>query len=639
MSAEFGGRSWLPWSNSVKSSTAGKPTSEDSRTYEEKVARKASECVEEFVEEYPERAHLPISRSPGRALRSELVEEQYEEEYVEGEEEWQQGFTTRRLDRVEPVTWAEALYEFLTARQPYDDGVGGKFREVETEETFTVDFHDCWTTEYGNEQAGKNAGAQRQLMGGEYPDRAESSRSGEVEVGVWSDDIATVMLTRTGSSVPGGSRLAPVDMADEVTRTWSEGGVYDTVRNICEYHLELESDEWGYVRGDDVHGMGGGKDGDRAGKNACYPHCHDAIYFDLEATGLRGCFDSDHEIKAVLRAEFYRAIETHLESCEIAKAKAHTPEKAVEVRLDLEEPAGYATQYLRLDEEEDMMDMPVEFQAFAAVEWAANRQRIARSQLFTEAAKADLCKQDKEHQHGERLRYDHAGHGEGELVCSHCGSGVGIEADTMTEHRLREASCEPAVVADGGEVQVGASTGEPTERACVRSAVEEHIAQHGEPESVPAMLGELGVEPGMEVVEEVLEDRDRPAVEPVMGRPEPRPEHELESIIQPDGTEEPASSGGGVDTTELLLPEERLLRETRLRWVGGCRPKIVVESGADRLATYNPEVAASWLVRHGYRQPWHAELALSFTRHGKRLPEEFEEPEAEPPPGVCEQEQ
>jgi hypothetical protein len=568
----------------------------------------------------------------------ELVDEVYTREYVEGDREWEQGFTTRRLERAEPATWADALYEFLVTRSAYDDGLGGQFRDLENDETFRVEFDDCWTSSYGEEQAAKNKGGVRQLLGGTYPAKEESARSGEEEDGIW-ESHATILLTRTGSAVPDGNPLPPVDHAADVTRSWSEG-VYDTVRNICEYHLDLDSDEWFYVRGDDVHGIDQSKEGPQraahhssSGKNACYAHAHDGIYINLAATGLRDEFDTDHEVKEVLQSQFYAAIEKHVEHCESAKLEAHAKDESVEVMIDeLESPGGYATGYLRLDEDERMMDRPVEFQAFAAVEWATNRQRIARSQLLTEAAKADFCKQDKESKHGERLRYDHTGHGESELVCGDCGSGVGIDADTMTEHRLAEASSQPAVVADGGQVEVGASIGESTHRTRVRRAVAAYIKNHGQPESIPQMLGELGVAPDMEVVEEVLAGVDEVEVEPVMGQSHPPPEYELEELVRPDGSTESPGGGGGAPMMALKLPEQRLLEETRLRYVSepGC-PKIIVEDGDDRLATYNPETAAHWLVSQGYTRPWHAEMALEFTRHGDGLSSVFDEPMTEPP--------
>jgi hypothetical protein len=572
---------------------------------------------------------------PGQQLRGALAEEEYRTEYVEGDREWESGHTVERLDRVEPVTWDEALFTFLCERQPYDDGVGGRFRDTEADETFTVDFHDCWTTEYGEEQAARNSGAQRQLMGGMYPDNADSDRAEEYEEGEWTGDTATVMLTRTGSSTPGGERLPPVDHAEQVVKTWSQGGVYHTVRNICEKELGLEPEEWGYVRGDDVHGMG---PHDSPGENACYVHAHDAIYVDVGATELREEFDTDFEVRSVLESKFYKAIEKHLEACEIAKPEAHTREKAVEVRLDLDQPAGYATEYLRLDESE-MMEMPVEFQAFAAVEWATNRQRIARSKVFTDAAKADFCKQDSESTHAERLMYDRTGHGDPEVVCAECGSGVGIEAETLAEYRLNNDAeqDDDAIVED---VVVGASVGESTGAARVRSEVEEYVDAHGEPESVTALMGELAIEPQYRsVVEEAVAGEDTSTEpEPVMGPPRaPEAQHQLEAIVMPDGGEEEVSGGGGggVNMVALKLPEERLLRETRLKHIGEeGHYRILVEDGGERFATYNPEQAAGWLVRHGYRRPWHAEMALSFGHFGEDVAEAFEEPVARPPPGV-----
>lgn len=636
MSAELD-VSRLPRSNSVNSATAEEPASEENRTYDEQVIEDAKECVAEFREKYPYLAEQPMSSEPGQRLRECLVREEFETEYVEPEGEFEQGHTVERLARAEAVTWAEGLFKFLVERQPYDDGIGGKFRDRESDETFTKDFHDCWTTEYGEKQAARNSAAERQLMGGSYPDNEESARAGEFEDDhEWTGDTATIMLTLTGSSVPNDERMPPVDHSDSVTRTWSRGNVYQTVRNICEKELGLESDQWGFVRGDDVHGMGEPEHA-TAGENACYAHSHPAIYIDLGETGLRDEFETDFEIKSVLEAKYHKAVKKHVEECDVAKPEAHTRENAVRVRLDLENPSGYATEYLRLDEDE-MMEMPVEFQAFAAVEWATNRQRIARSKLFTDAAKADFCKQDEDSTHGETVIYDRSGHGEGEVVCADCGSGVGIEADTLAQHRLSEV--EESEDDGMGQVQVGVKVGESTGAARTRSRVESHVEQHGEPGSVAVLMGDLGIAPQYRsVVEEVLAGEDSSSeVEPVMGEPPgPRSQYDLEAVVMPDGGEEEVtdSSGGGVSMTALKLPDERLLRETRLKFAGSVSSvKIVATDGDERFATKEPELVARWLVNHGYRRPWHAEMVLSFERFGSELPEILEEPYARPPPCV-----
>jgi len=629
----------LPRCNSVKPSTPENPAFHESESYDDRVAEQAAERVAEFREEYPHLANRPISETPGQTLRAELVEHDRVEEHVEPEREWESGFTIDRTHRAEPVTWAETLYRFLTARQAYDDGLGGVFESRVDGERFTVDFDDCWTSSYGDEQAAKNAAFQRQLMGGTYPDNPESARAGEHVEGEWGD-VATIMLTRTGSAAPDGEHLPPVDHDDAVLRTWSNGGVYDVVRNACEYHLGLESEQWVQVRGDDVHGLGAADDPDKVpGVNACYSHSHDAIYIDLEATGLREKFGTDEEIITVLENTFYPAIEKHVEECDYAKPEGHTREKAIEVRLDLDEPAGYATKYLRLQEDKPMMEMPVEMQAFASIKWAANRQRISRSKIANDAAKADLCLQDKDRAHGHRLKYNK----HGDVVCAHCGSGVGIDAETITEHRLSQSAAQrPSVAADGGvenAVVVGARYGESPAAARVRSRVEEYVEAHGEPESIAELMGALGVQPQHKrVVQEVLAgENTAEEVEPIYGEPpELPPEYELVEIVNPDGTTEPAGSGGGVNLAELVLPEQRLLRETRLQYVGEAGyPHMRCEKTG--FSTYDPETMAGYLVEKcGVREPWHAEVVLEFSprRDDRDLAEEFEEPAERPPEGV-----
>lgn len=673
MSTEDHSGSWLPRSNSVEAATAGNPPVQESRSYDEQVAEKASECVRRLRDKYPYLARLPVSETPGRKVRKELVEEEYSSEYVEVDKETNQGHVVERLERVETVSVAEALFTFLVERQPYDDGIGGRFEDTATGEEFTKEFHDCWTSEYGSRQAAKNAGAQRQLMGGKYPvESDDSARAGEFAEGEWSDDVATAMLTRTGTSIPNGERIPPLDHAVKVTRSWSQGGVYDTVRNICEYDLGLDSDQWGYVRGDDVHGLEG--EGTRDNINAGYAHAHDAIYLDLEGTDLRERFETDAEIETVLQNKFHKAVQKHVEACELAEPEAHTKERAVDIRLDLTEPAAYASAYLNLDEDEEMMEQPVEFQLFAMTEWAANRQRIARSKLFTDAAKADFCKQDSDHEHGSQLRYDRSGHGDPDLVCAHCGSSVGIDGDTMTEYRVKDSFdrmgpwarneyrpgdcartqpvCETvetdSVVVEGEEAAVGVSVGESTGSAKAREKVREYVETHDTRESAPVIMGKLGISPEYRetVEEEIRGESGTIGPETVTGpvRPEsPDPQYQLRSIVMPDGGEEEVRpSGGGAETVELVLPEERLMRETRLKhfefvgyeMYGGTKqkayrgPKIVIEDNKDRFSTYSPRAAAKWLVEHGYRKPWHAELALSFCGDDGG---EFEEPEVGPP--------
>lgn len=629
----------LPRSNFVNSPTAGFRQSEDSAEsadrpvadevddskYAQLVARRATDKVAEFSEKYPHLAGLPLSRQSGAKLRAELVDTEYVEEFVEPDDEWQDGFAVERLDRAEPVTWAEAMWHMHSTRQAYDDGVIGRF-ETDDGGEFHRRFTDCWTPEYADQQAARNAGAERQLIGGHYPDSDESDRAGEYQEGEWGG-VATIMLTRTASSTPGDDRLTPIDHAKSMHSAWNTGtdGVYHAVRNICEKKLELNSDQWGYFRGDDIHGMGD----ENPGENACYAHSHEAVYIDLEATKFADQEASEAAIETDLEELFYPAIEKHLELCDPAEPEAHEPGKACEAFLDLQHPAAYATEYLRLTEEEELMEMPIEFQAFAAFEWAIGRQRIARSQIFTEAAATDLCKQSPDVEHAGQLTYKR-GHGDPSVVCAHCNSAVGIEADTIAEYRLEN---DPPESDDSGRV-LGARVGESTSAARVRGQVREYLESYGAPESSTMLMGELGIDPDhRQVVDDVLEGKGPPGPELVTGEGSPpKSEYRLVGIVRPDGREEAVGGGGGgAEMLELLLPAERLKAETRLQYVGGeYRPAIVLERGSDRLVTFDPDVAAGALVCWGVRKPWHAELCISFRSSGA-LPSRFDRPCAEPP--------
>jgi hypothetical protein len=565
---------------------------------------------------------MAVSEEPGRKLRAQLVERETETEVIDPKPDGEPAFTVEMTKRVEAVSMADLLFEFLTNRQAYDDGLGGVFEAPDGEE-FTKRFNDCWTPEYGERQAARNAAAERQLMGGKYPENEESAVSGESVEGEWSGDTATIMNTRTSSSIPNGERIPPVDHADDVARTWSRG-VYDEVRNACEYHLGLEPDEWMYVRGDDVHGVDEDDGDDISGANACHVHCHDAIFIDLGATGLRDEFETEEEIVQELEDVFYPAIEKHVELSEFAKPEAHTREEAIDVRLELDHPGGYATGYLRLDDDEEMMEKPVEFQVFASIVWAMNRQRIARSKVANEAARADMCIQDTEREHGGRLRYK-----DGEVVCASCGSAIGVDSDTITEYRLNNE--EPSEPSESSESVIGVGVGELAEAAGVRREVREYVDLHGSAESVSLLMGQLAISPEYRgVVEEEVEGVDT-SEEPYAIRGEgsgPSSPYRLKEMVLPDGGREPASpGGGGAEMVELVLPEERLLRETRLKHIDGRGPRIVIESDNDMMATYEPETAAAVLVEWGFTEPWHAELVLSFDSERSV----FAEPEVEPP--------
>ena len=642
MSSESTGGSWPPESNCVASEAAENAASEyfgvDPSTVERVEGR-----VEEFVEEYPELAQLRLSRTPGESLKASYVEEEYREEHVEPENEWEGGHSVVRLDRAEAVTWKEGIRRTLLERHRYDAGVSGRFEDTVGGGEFNIRFSDSWTSEYAAEQRAVNAGALRQLAGGEYPEEhSESQREGECESGEWGE-VCTVLLTTTGSAKPGVERLSPVDHARRID-TWES--LRHRIRNLLEKTYGVPSDRWGMVRSKDVHGM----DGD-GGVNACYNHLHPVVYFDIEAADVPGPKPTDQEEER--HGDFIeRVMAKHVEECEIAEWSAHG-EESVEVRVgDLEKPSAYASAYALPSSEEPLIERPIEYVTWATVLRAEGGQRISRSTLFTDAAKADFCKQNPDAVHGERLEYDRSGHST-ELVCECCGSPVGI-GETMTVHRAGGGG--ESVATDGGvevaescEVgEVGVRVGEGTERAASRERARQYVEVVGEPESVTAgVLGEMGVSPEhRDVVEEVLMGRDSSSVvESVEGvvRESSSSRYELKELRAWNGEEREASAGGGSEKVDLMLPGERLRRETRLQHVdvvgydrdggrvhGG--PVITVRTSERVFSTHNVDTVVSWLVSNGYRRPWHAEMALSFECRGEgELPPEFEEPEATPP--------
>ncbi|EMA31359.1 hypothetical protein C445_14499, partial [Halobiforma lacisalsi AJ5] len=71
-------------------------------------------------------------------------------------------------------------------------------------------------------------------------------------------------------------------------------------------------------------------------------------------------------------------------------------------------------------------------------------------------------------------------------------------------------------------------------------------------------------------------------------------EYELVEIVNPDGSiEATGGGGGGASMAELGLPEDRLLRETRLVHVSGGAKIRCEKTG---FATFSAETMARYLV-------------------------------------------
>lgn len=631
--------------------------------------------VEEFRREYPELASLPLTEKHGRSLRREVTEADHEPQYVEPVREWESGHVTYRLRERRAATWADALFAFLDAHQRYEEGMSVRFRGHDDGEEieFEVGLNDSWGEVYANQEYARAQALERQLAGGEHPDGTEIE-------GEW-DNLVTVMLTFTGSSVPGGERLPPVDQFDPVSDSWSYGAVRDTVRNICETELGLESHEWGYLRFAEPHGVGAAASDDDPGLNACYSHTHVGVYLDIDAPS------------EYIQRAFHKAIDKHLDVCDIAGFNAHNykheneQRRPISVNTDVANMGSYMASYLctfsskEVEEGErpeyvPLIERPIEYVAWASVMWSMNRQRIGRSRVINEAIKADKCAADyradsvdQDHDHGERLQH-RSGYGS-EIVCAECGSGWRIdqEAETISETRLAEpdpsesehapasysgthGSCSShdldheleesttqcwetddplglagSLISSDGVTSV--RWGETPSEAAVRSTVEAYIETHGTDHSIPTLLGELGIDPTKShIVEEVLNGENSAAtVETERLRDtEPDSEWELVAFIDENGEEHRPSSSGGVEMVETHLPVTNLLAETRLKHVGDRgNPKI--RCRRCRTATYSPRSAAGHLVHdHDIEQPDYADHLLRFESFGRDLPSCFDPP-------------
>jgi hypothetical protein len=119
------------------------------------------------------------------------------------------------------------------------------------------------------------------------------------------------------------------------------------------------------------------------------------------------------------------------------------------------------------------------------------------------------------------------------------------------------------------------------------------------------LLAQLGLPPLVDIAGEVVNGKNEPpGVQAIMGEPAgEQSKYELEEVRTPDGdiNESPSPGGGGLQMADLVLPEQRLLNQTRLKYIDDdCRPKIIIEDSDERFVTYEPAQAAGWLVNRGY---------------------------------------
>ncbi|WP_410765654.1 hypothetical protein [Haloferax sp. DFSO60] len=597
--------------NSVEASTG---QSDFTDPLEEKV----HERVLEFIEEYPELANTPLCETHGRKLRRIVTEAEYRDEWVEPQEPTENAFMVTELAKREAATWADALSAFLTAHTRYD-GLMARFGNDEGDE-FEIPLTDAWGEEYSKKQYARALALQRQMAGGERP-------SGGEAVAAWGSP-ATAMLTLTASSIPNGSRLPPVEHLDAVHDSFSYDGVRDTLRNTMEYHLSLDSDEWGYWLQAEPHGMPKGEDGSRGGMNACYTHLHVGVYFDLDPLGELA--NDLHQVGT----EFERVIDKHLEVCEYAGRSAHNYEKiddyeedsngCISLNASVENMGSYLAAYMG-GYTESLLDKPVEYLAWGSIYWSAARRRTSRSKVLTEAIAADACEQRAESPeanqtdaHGESVIWDD-GRGP-DVVCECCNSGWAIDQSRLEEPvsdddlldaldgEDTEDSGELTLAERWPSVDAGVRIGESTTRTRIRKRVETELKYSDEELSVEQVLGRNITEIPIELtdfVKSVMNGEDKPYES--FRRASLESEWRLEAIIDRDG-EEHLPSGGGVDMVSLKMPFKRILDETRLQH--DLEKGEMWRCSKCNFATHNEKIMARHFVNIGLEEPEAADHVL-----------------------------
>ncbi len=600
-----------PWpskeTNSVNRSNASFQEDED----------RVVERVAEFATHYPDLADRPLSETHGRKLRRIVTDPEFSEEWVDSDDPLEDAFSVRSLDRRTAATWADAVHAFLRSHVDYQ-GLVARFADRESGDEFDVPLVDAWGEEYSRTQYARARALQRQMGGGTRPTGGEA-------IPAW-DDPATAMLTLTASSTPDGERLSPVDHLDAIHDAFSYDGVRDTLRNTMEYHLGLDSDDWGYWLQGEPHGMGtAASDEKRAGPNACYTHLHVGVYFDASATSL--------DLRSV-GSELERVIDKHVDECDPAGIRGHDyaaiddylreENGCISMNADVQNLGSYMATYMG-GYTESLLDKPIEYIAWGALYWSAARRRTSRSKVVNEAIRADRCYQRYESEtanqsrpHGERVRWND-GRG-ADVVCTCCDSGWDIDQSRLDEppsdEQLHDALPEepepdgpPESLAERWPTaDSGASVGETHRETVIRDRVLTYLDVNGADVSVPALMGHLNIDPARrEFVEEIVGGQtETPSDSFVRDRAESG--YQLKAIVEDDGTEH-SPGGGGVDMVPLEIPEDRLLEETRLRH--DLKRGEMFRCEKCGFGTHDDFVMAGHLVHHGVKTPRHAEFLLT----------------------------
>lgn len=395
------------------------------------------ERVDQLCEEYPDRMKSQISTEHGRRLREEALAEPVEQtrEVEIGEHEVK---TVRETVGRGALPLRFVVEEFLEWYEDYRDkylrmAKGDGFREEK--ETFLVDLENSFQPGYQARTYARLQALRRQTAGGEYPDGSETE--GEFE------EPTTVLFGLTASGVrDDGFPKAAADHDREIRDAWSgsSSSVKRTLRYVLEDKLGLDSREYAWWFQSEPH------PGD--GANAGYSHAHPVVVLDGDAADVP---------TGQIEAETFRpVVAKHVAECDGAEWDAHRLGEAVEVKEpgEVEDFAGYVSEYLAVSPDDDLLERSDEYLLWAATQWATTTQKYSKSKTATEALNVDKCHQraadpeaEQVAEHGEELRRR-----DGEVVCRHCRESFGVEEpESLARHRLGDAEPSGVVATDGGE--------------------------------------------------------------------------------------------------------------------------------------------------------------------------------------------